>query len=127
MEEYLVYENWRAENKAVVHKSNCGHAKAGNERLQDYTASNDRWFGYFPTLESAIVFASLLPNREMKLCKVCLTKIILSGASKLKNTVLSEEQAEELLRDLRDKKIDEILGDKRKFRKDKIKHIFDDE
>ncbi len=72
MDKYLVYENWRAENKAVVHKNNCGHAKEGNNRLEDYLAPNDRWFGYFNNLESAIAFASLLPNRQMKLCGTCL-------------------------------------------------------
>ncbi len=72
MDNYLVYENWRAERKAVVHRSSCGHANDGHERLEDYTAPNDRWFGYFTTLEEAIAFASLLPNRQLKICKVCL-------------------------------------------------------
>ncbi|WP_035648461.1 hypothetical protein [Flavobacterium sp. ASV13] len=127
MDKYLVYENWRAENKAVVHKSDCGHAKDGNERLQDLTAPNDRWFGHFNSLESAIVFASLLPRREMKLCKTCLSKMIVFGNSNLRNTVISEEQAEELLRDLRNKKIGEILSDnnQKESRKEKINRILD--
>lgn len=29
---FLVYENWRAENKAVVHKSTCKHANEGHDR-----------------------------------------------------------------------------------------------
>lgn len=74
---FLVYENWRAETKAVVHKSNCGHAKEGHERhtnqwLINNHAPNDRWFGYFNTLEMAIAFASLIPNRHLKLCGHCL-------------------------------------------------------
>ncbi len=69
---YLVYENWRADNKAVVHKGNCGYANEGHNRLQDYTAPNDRWFGYFSSAESAIAFASLLPNRQLKLCGNCM-------------------------------------------------------
>jgi hypothetical protein len=71
-DKYFVYENWQAENKAVVHISSCGHAREGHNRLNDYTAPNDRWFGYFETLSEAIAFASLLPNRQLKLCGHCL-------------------------------------------------------
>lgn len=74
---YLVYENWRARNKAVVHKSNCGHANEGHERhtnqwLINNHSPNDRWFGYFTTIQAAVAFASLLPNRQLKLCGHCL-------------------------------------------------------
>lgn len=74
---YLVYENWRAENKAVVHKASCGHAIDGNYRIENAWlianhAPNDRWFGYFNSLSEAIAFASLLPNRDLKLCGHCL-------------------------------------------------------
>ena len=74
---FLVYENWRAENKAVVHKSICGHSNEGHERhtnqwLINNHSPNDRWFGYFRTIEEAIAFASLLPNRQLKLCGHCL-------------------------------------------------------
>ncbi|WP_394774837.1 hypothetical protein [Flavobacterium sp.] len=71
-DKYLVYENWRAERKAVVHKSTCGHAREGLDRLQDYTAPNDRWYGYFDKLTEAISFAALMPNRQLKICGVCL-------------------------------------------------------
>lgn len=69
---FLVYENWQAEKKAVVHKSNCGHAREGVNRLSDYTAPNDRWFGPFEDFSSASAFAILLPDRQFKLCGVCL-------------------------------------------------------
>lgn len=74
---YLVYENWRAERKAVVHKSNCVSANEGNIKITDNwllnnNHPNDRWFGYFNSLEQAIAFASLLPNRPLKICKRCL-------------------------------------------------------
>jgi hypothetical protein len=26
---YYVYENWTAENKAVIHRGSCGHCKEG--------------------------------------------------------------------------------------------------
>lgn len=74
---YLVYENWRAEKKAVVHKSNCAKAKKGHlKRTRQWMfnnfSANGRWFGYFETLESAINFGTLLPNRKLKLCGRCL-------------------------------------------------------
>ena len=76
-EKFLVYENWRAENKAVVHKSECGHANEGhnkitNQWLSENHSPNDRWFGYFSTLNEAIAFATLIPNRNLKLCGHCL-------------------------------------------------------
>jgi len=74
---FLVYENWRAKNKSVVHKSTCKSAKEGHERhtnqwLINNHASNGRWFGYFMTLNEATAFASILPNRQLQLCKKCL-------------------------------------------------------
>lgn len=69
---YLVYENWQADKKAVVHKTNCSFLKDGLERLQDYTGPNDRWFGFFNSLNEAVAFASLLPNRQLNLCGHCL-------------------------------------------------------
>jgi hypothetical protein len=71
-ERYLVYENWQAENKAVVHIGNCIRAREGHNRLKDYTAPNDRWFGYFHSIDSAVAFASLLPNRNLKICRTCM-------------------------------------------------------
>ena len=35
---------------------------------------NDRWHGCFKSLNEAIAFGSLLPNRQLKLCGVCLKK-----------------------------------------------------
>lgn len=69
---YIVYENWQADKKAVVHKGTCGYAKDGHSRLNDYIAPNDRWFGYFHSADSAIAFASLLPRRNLKLCGHCM-------------------------------------------------------
>lgn len=76
-EMYLVYENWQATKKAVVHKGSRGHANEGHQRhqrvwLRENHAPNDRWYGYFTNLNEAIAFASLLPDRQLKLCKTCL-------------------------------------------------------
>ena len=76
-EKFLVYENWQAERKAVVHKATCGHANVAHQRITDQwlrinQAPNDRWFGYFDKLNEAIAFAVLLPNRQFKMCEHCL-------------------------------------------------------
>lgn len=72
-ETFMVYENWRAEKKAVVHKSTCGHVRTGHDRLNDDTAPNDKWYGYFDSEEKAIEFALSLPDRDLRLCKRCIT------------------------------------------------------
>lgn len=67
--QYLVYENWRASKTAKVHIGDCGYTNEGHNRLNDYTAPNDRWFGYFASADAAIAFAALLPGRRMELCR----------------------------------------------------------
>jgi len=51
---YWVYENWRAENKAVIHDGSCGNCKNGqgchDNPLGDL---NGRWIGPFKTLADA--------------------------------------------------------------------------
>ncbi|WP_297982865.1 hypothetical protein [uncultured Chryseobacterium sp.] len=76
-DKFLVYENWRADDKAVVHKETCGHAIDGNTRIENKwlsnnPATNDRWFGYFNTFEEAVAFAALLPKRQLRICSHCL-------------------------------------------------------
>ena len=68
---YLVYENWRAEKKAVVHKSLCGYTTNGQGRL-NICGNNDKWYGFFNSFNEAVAFAALLPDRPIKLCKHCL-------------------------------------------------------
>ena len=74
---YVVYENWRAQRKAIVHKSQCGHAAESHERLTDISLTNnhypnDRWFGYFESLDEAVAFSRLLPRRLSSNCRHCL-------------------------------------------------------
>lgn len=74
---FVVYENWTAELKAVVHKISCGHVRRdriSEQWLRTNQAPNDRWFGYFNTLKEAWDFASLLPNRSPKFCRCCSDK-----------------------------------------------------
>jgi len=51
---YWVYENWRAEQKAVIHRGNCGHCKDGRGCHDNPLGnSNGRWHGPFYTIEDA--------------------------------------------------------------------------
>jgi hypothetical protein len=82
MEElYVVYENWRVTpKKAMVHKITCGQVNKDNpisDKINDnwlinVHESNGRWFGYFNTLNEAISFSALMPNRELNICSHCL-------------------------------------------------------
>ena len=83
-ENFVVYENWRVRpQKAMVHKSTCSFANRDqtiSEKIEDNFLfnshqPNDRWFGYFNSLNEAIAFGSLLPNRQLNLCGVCLKRI----------------------------------------------------
>lgn len=74
---FVIYENWTAKLKAVVHKSSCRHVahdRILEQWLRTNQAPNDRWFGYFNTLKEAWAFASLLPNRSHQLCGHCLVQ-----------------------------------------------------
>jgi hypothetical protein len=83
-EKFVVYENWRVRpKKAVVHHSTCSFANRDQnirEKIEDNClinthSPNDRWYGYFKSVNEAMAFGSLLPNRQLKLCGVCLKKI----------------------------------------------------
>ena len=80
-EKYVVYENWQVTpKKAMVHVVTCGQANKDNpiqEKIKDNWLKNihepnDRWFGYFNSLNEAVAFGTLLPNREIRLCGHCL-------------------------------------------------------
>jgi hypothetical protein len=80
-EKFVVYENWRVSpKKAMVHKFSCGQAhkdQSVSEKINDnwlinVHEQNGRWFGYFNSLNEAIAFSTLLPNRELQICGHCL-------------------------------------------------------
>ena len=72
---FVVYENWRAKKLARVHKASCGHARLDRIEpnwLMNNHDPNDRWFGYFSSLNEATAFGTLLPDRQLMICRVCL-------------------------------------------------------
>ena len=79
-EKFVVYENWRVRpKKAMVHKASCGHANESHQRIEpnwliNNHDPNDRWFGYFNSLNEAIAFGALLPERQLKICRTCLRR-----------------------------------------------------
>lgn len=69
---YWVYENWVAENKAVIHKGSCGHCKEGRGcHTLKHPGKNGRWHGPFRILTAAKVAAkgTKRPVREHKCVK----------------------------------------------------------
>jgi hypothetical protein len=51
---YYVYENWTAENKAVIHRSSCGNCKEGEGCHRNPLGDrNGRWHGPYGSIEEA--------------------------------------------------------------------------
>ena len=69
---FYVYENWTAEDKAVIHKGSCGHCKYGCGTDKDKTEGrNGMWHGSYGTYSEALNAAELLTRYETKNCKKC--------------------------------------------------------
>lgn len=55
---YCVYENWRADNKAVVHKSSCLFCNNGNGvRTNTEDNANGKWHTGYKTEEEVYSIA----------------------------------------------------------------------
>lgn len=69
---YWIYENWRAEKKAMVHFATCSfcNAGAGTQRNKQENR-NGRWVGPFDTFDIAWNFAVELDDREAQRCSRC--------------------------------------------------------
>jgi hypothetical protein len=51
---YYVYENWRAENKAVIHIGSCGYCNEGRGCHENPSGNkNGKWLGPFDSLGEA--------------------------------------------------------------------------
>lgn len=69
---FYVYENWRADDKTVVHCADCRYCNHG-KGIGTGTRGDDngKWHGEFKTFDEAKKFALSL-NREMNnFCSVC--------------------------------------------------------
>jgi len=67
---YWVYENWTAEQKAVIHRGSCGFCNEGRGcHKHKLGEKNGRWHGPFETLANAEIEARKT-QRPVKLhCK----------------------------------------------------------
>lgn len=69
---YWVYENWRAESKAKVHRGSCGHCNEGKGAHPDSTdGRNGEWHGPFKTREEADA-AARKTGRPVSTCGTCM-------------------------------------------------------
>ena len=51
---FWVYENWTADNKAVLHVGSCGHCNEGKGcHDTPHGESHGKWHGPFDSLEAA--------------------------------------------------------------------------
>jgi hypothetical protein len=69
---YWIYENWRTDNKAVIHKASCSHCNNGNGiGVKIHGDSNGKWHGAFSTIAEAYSY-SLSLRRPTRTCKHCI-------------------------------------------------------
>lgn len=69
---YWVYENWVAEDKAVIHTATCGHCKNGQGCHPNPQGDrNGQWLGPFNTISQAESAATATgkPTRRHTCCK----------------------------------------------------------
>ena len=63
---FYVYENWTAEQKAVIHRGSCGNCKEGEGCHENPLGNrNGRWHGPFESLEAAEA-AAMRTNRPVR-------------------------------------------------------------
>jgi|GEM_PF-1411855 len=69
---YYIYENWVAEKKAVIHRSNCGNCNYGQGKGTNiHGEKNGKWHGPFKTYDETKNCALRLDDRRIRDCKVC--------------------------------------------------------
>lgn len=66
---YWIYENWRAESKAVIHRASCGFCNDGQGfKPNPLGDQNGKWHGPFSTFEEAERSAKIT-GRPVKYCR----------------------------------------------------------
>lgn len=69
---YWVYENWTAEKKAVIHRSDCSHCRNGHGAHPNKLGNqNGRWHGSYDSYDGARTAALRLHDREVRDCRHC--------------------------------------------------------
>lgn len=66
---YCVYENWRADDKAIVHKSSCSFCNNGKGVGRNTEGdANGKWHTGYETEEEAYYVAKSLNRKTTKKC-----------------------------------------------------------
>ena len=68
--DYRIYENWRAEQKAVIHRSNCSFCNDGRGVHPGSSDRNGQWHGPYSTLPAANQ-AAIRTGRPVRRCGHC--------------------------------------------------------
>ena len=66
-----IYENWRAEKKAKIHRADCSHCNYGNGQDKKKSDSNGRWHGPFDNYNDALNTALNMRDRDVSSCGIC--------------------------------------------------------
>jgi hypothetical protein len=71
---YHVYENWTAEDKAIIHFSDCGYCNEGHgihDPARKTEGKHGRWHGPFDTYAEALKAATRTGRENVRGCKAC--------------------------------------------------------
>lgn len=70
---FYVYENWRADDKAVVHRADCSFCNSGKGTVRGTLGDvNGKWHGPFESEEKALRYAESLHREKTGCCGICL-------------------------------------------------------
>lgn len=67
---YYFYENWTAENKAKIHRAECGFCNYGKGIHPNASIRNGQWHGPFAWFDKAKV-AAQQTGRPVSTCSFC--------------------------------------------------------
>lgn len=71
---FYVYENWRADDKAVVHRADCSFCNSGKGTGRGTLGEvNGKWHGPFESKEEAFCYAKSLNRKKTCCCATCLS------------------------------------------------------
>lgn len=69
---FYIYENWRANDKTVIHKADCRYCNQGKGiGIGTRGTENGKWYGEFKSFDEAQTFALTLHRNKNTFCSFC--------------------------------------------------------
>lgn len=70
---FYIYENWQADDKAVIHKGSCSFCNEGEGTGRGTLGNqNGVWHGPYSTQQEALTAAKKLGRARVAFCQHCL-------------------------------------------------------